>query len=57
MYEIRRKIRSALYRLAQRLPVLCSCGHFCSRRNVEVKFTTWGARVTFCPRCHEERFG
>jgi hypothetical protein len=66
MYEVRpctvqsrtvRRIRAALRRLDRRLPVLCSCGHFCSKQNVKTKFTTWGARVTFCPRCHAEWFG
>lgn len=55
-YRIGRKLGDFLFWICQHLPYWCDCGHVTLFCRVRSEYTTWGERVTFCPRCWEERF-
>ncbi len=46
--------RNLFRQIDQRLPYICDCGHVAQQRHVIWETTTWGERVSFCPRCWEE---
>lgn len=49
-------IEDLIWRFKMWRPHLCNCGHFCHFGMRKTEWMTTGRRVTFCPRCHRERF-
>ena len=56
MWKLKYWFRRKLRQIDDWLPWFCDCGHVCQKQHVMWEHTTWGKRVSFCPRCHKERF-